>query len=304
MLVDAVRRATLPPRATALDLCTGSGAVAVAVAQRGVRSVTAVDTHRRSTWAAQLNARINGVRVRGLQGDLFEPVAGRRFDLITANPPYLPVPPDSPLQRGDRAWNAGENGRAVIDRIIERLPEHLAPGGSVLLVQSSITGTRETLEHLSDVSRADDRRTPARPAGQAPRRAGRLPHQRRAPARAAAGGGGPRHRSAVRSRACRPAVHAVRRIRTGFASAWRAERRGLSPLQTAAEQLPPLIAELEAAGDHELLARSYMTMVTAAWMRSRAGAAAEARAKAVEHARQVDDPGLLAEARSSTRSTR
>jgi len=150
MLVDAVRRATLPPRATALDLCTGSGAVAVAIARRGVRSVTAVDIHRRSTWTARLNAWINGVRVRGLQGDLFEPVAGRRFDLITANPPYLPVPPDSPLQRGDRAWNAGENGRAVIDRIIERLPEHLAPGGSVLLVQSSITGTRETLDHLSD----------------------------------------------------------------------------------------------------------------------------------------------------------
>jgi release factor glutamine methyltransferase len=151
MLVDAVRRATLPPRATALDLCTGSGAVAVAAAQRGVRSVTAIDTHRRSTWTARLNARINGVRVRGLQGDLFEPVAGRRFDLITANPPYLPVPPDSPVERGDRAWNAGQNGRDVIDRIIEQLPEHLTPGGTVLLVQSSITGTRETLDHLADV---------------------------------------------------------------------------------------------------------------------------------------------------------
>jgi release factor glutamine methyltransferase len=139
MLVDAVRRATLQPRAAALDLCSGSGAVAVAAA------------HRRSAWAARLNARLNGVRVRGLHGDLFEPVAGRRFDLITANPPYVPAPPDVAPQRGDRAWNAGADGRAVIDRIIEQLPEHLAPGGRALLVQSSVTGTRETLERLSDV---------------------------------------------------------------------------------------------------------------------------------------------------------
>jgi release factor glutamine methyltransferase len=149
MLVDAVRRSTLQRRAAALDLCSGSGAVAVAAALRGVRSVTAVDIHRRSTWGIRLNARLNGVRVRALHGDLFEPVAGRRFDLITANPPYLPAPPGVARRRGDRAWNAGDDGRTVIDRIIDQLPEHLAPGGSVLLIQSSVTGTRETLDRLA-----------------------------------------------------------------------------------------------------------------------------------------------------------
>jgi release factor glutamine methyltransferase len=150
LLVDAVRSATLKPRTAALDLCSGSGAVAVAVALRGVRSVTAVDVHRRSAWTARLNARLNGVRVRARHGDLFEPVAGRRFDLITANPPYVPAPPDIAPRRGDRAWNAGADGRAVIDRIIEGLPAHLAPGGCALIVQSSVTGTRETLDRLSD----------------------------------------------------------------------------------------------------------------------------------------------------------
>lgn len=144
MLADAVRRVTLGPRATALDLCTGSGVVAVAAARRGVRSVTAVDVHRRSAWTAAINARLNGVRVRALHGDLFEPVAGRRFDLITANPPYLPAPRDV-----RRSSDAGRDGRAIIDRIIEQLAEHLAPGGSVLLVQSSVTGTRETLDRLA-----------------------------------------------------------------------------------------------------------------------------------------------------------
>ena len=150
MLVDAVRRATLSPRAHALDLCSGSGAVAIAAALRGARSVTAVDVHRRSTWAVRMNALLNRVRVRALHGDLFEPVAGRRFDLITVNPPYLPAPPDIESRRGDHAWNAGHDGRAVIDRIIEQLPGHLAPRGRALLVQSSVTGTRETLDRLAD----------------------------------------------------------------------------------------------------------------------------------------------------------
>jgi release factor glutamine methyltransferase len=150
MLIDAVRSATLQPRAATLDLCSGSGAVAVAAALRGVRSATAVDLHRRSAWTARMNARLNGVRVRALHGDLFEPVAGRRFDLVTANPPYVPAPPGIAPERGDPAWNAGRDGRAVIDRIIEQLPAHLTPGGCALLVQSSVTGTRETLDRLSE----------------------------------------------------------------------------------------------------------------------------------------------------------
>jgi release factor glutamine methyltransferase len=124
--------------------------VAVAAALRGVRSVTAVDVHRRSAWTARMNARLNGVRVRGLHGDLFEPVAGRRFDLITANPPYVPAPPDLEQRPGDQAWNAGADGRAIIDRLIDGLPRHLAPGGRALIVQSSVTGTRTTLDRLSD----------------------------------------------------------------------------------------------------------------------------------------------------------
>jgi release factor glutamine methyltransferase len=150
MLIDAVRSATLQPRAATLDLCSGSGAVAVAAALRGVRSATAVDLHRRSAWTARMNARLNGVRVRALHGDLFEPVAGRRFDLVTANPPYVPAPPGIAPERGDHAWNAGRDGRAIIDRIIEQLPAHLTPGGCALLVQSSVTGTRETLDRLSE----------------------------------------------------------------------------------------------------------------------------------------------------------
>jgi release factor glutamine methyltransferase len=149
MLVDAVRTVTLDPRANVLDLCSGSGAVAVAAAIRGVRCATAVDIHRRSVWTARFNARINGARVRALRGNLFEPVAGERFDLITANPPYVPAPPDLEREKGDQAWNAGRDGRAVVDRLIEQAPAHLTKDGRLLIVQSSVTGTAETLERMA-----------------------------------------------------------------------------------------------------------------------------------------------------------
>ena len=99
----------------------------------------------------ELHARLNGVRVRALHGDLLEPVAGERFDLITANPPYVPAPPELEPEKGDCAWNAGHDGRAVIDRLIDQLPEHLSDDGRVLIVQSSVTGTAETLDRLQAI---------------------------------------------------------------------------------------------------------------------------------------------------------
>jgi release factor glutamine methyltransferase len=116
---------------------------------RGARSVTAVDMSRRSVLAARMNARLNGVRLRAVRGDLFEAVAGRRFDAILANPPYVPAEDDElPTTWPDRCWDAGHDGRVLLDRIIAEAPAHLRPGGFVLLVHSSICGTDATLDGL------------------------------------------------------------------------------------------------------------------------------------------------------------
>jgi len=149
MLVDALRGQTLPPRASVLDLCTGSGVLAVAAALRGAREVTAVDLSRRAVMTARLNARLNGVRVRACRGDLFAPVGRAKFDAIVSNPPYVPgcEPPKSGLAR---AWEAGSDGRALLDRICAEAPAHLRPGGFVLLVHSEVCGTEATLEALRD----------------------------------------------------------------------------------------------------------------------------------------------------------
>ncbi len=151
MLVEELKRERLPPNAASLDLCTGSGVLAIAAARHGCRDVTGVDISRRAVLAARCNARLNGVRVRSVRGDLFEPVRGRRFDLIVANPPYLPSPTGELPQHGlARAWEAGADGRVFIDRICSRASAHLRPGGVMLLVHSSVCGEQATLSALSE----------------------------------------------------------------------------------------------------------------------------------------------------------
>lgn len=127
--------------ASVLDLCTGSGLLAIEAARCGAREVTAVDVSRRAVLATRLNARVNGVRVRAVRGDLFRAVDGARFDLIVSNPPYLPSEPGKlPLRGAARAWEGGPDGRTFIDRICRQAREHLEPNGILLLLQSSLSG--------------------------------------------------------------------------------------------------------------------------------------------------------------------
>jgi release factor glutamine methyltransferase len=143
MLLDAVREHI---RGAVLDVCTGSGVIALSVA-RSSRSVTAVDSSRVAVAAVRLGALVNGAAVEVLHGDLFEPVAGRRFDVILANPPYVPTAAGVSAP-GSRAWDGGQDGRAVLDRLCREAPAHLRPGGDLFLVQSSLTGTDRTLTML------------------------------------------------------------------------------------------------------------------------------------------------------------
>src|SRR5437763_904053 len=149
MLADQLRRERLGPGVSVLDLGTGSGHLAVVAALAGADAF-AIDVSRRAVLSARLNALLNRVRVVALRGDLFEPLAGRRFDVIVSNPPYLPHPDQELPQRGlARAIDAGPRGRAFLDRICAQVDQHLQPGGVLLLVHSSVCGERETIEALS-----------------------------------------------------------------------------------------------------------------------------------------------------------
>ena len=141
--------AALPERgASALELCTGSGAIALELAAAGA-STTAIDISRRSILTVRLNAALRRLRVEALRGSLFEPVAGRRFDVIVSNPPYVPAPDDNlPTSGPERAWDAGRSGRLLIDPICDGASNHLSPGGVILMIHSSLCGTEETVSRL------------------------------------------------------------------------------------------------------------------------------------------------------------
>jgi release factor glutamine methyltransferase len=150
MLVRALRAERLAPGARVLDVCTGSGVLAIAAAQGGAR-VTAVDLSRRAALCAAVNARLNGVRVRALRGDLLAPVDGERFDAIVSNPPYLPAAGDAlPARGAARAWDAGRDGRALLDILCAQAPEHLAPGGVLLVVHSELSRPDRTIAMLRE----------------------------------------------------------------------------------------------------------------------------------------------------------
>ncbi len=124
--------------AEVLDLCTGSGAIAVSVArlQLGLR-VTATDISLNALDVARVNARLNGVEVRFLQGDLFAPVAGERFDAILCNPPYLTADDMCCLQtevahEPRTALLGGEDGLEFYRRLADGVYRHLKPGGCAL----------------------------------------------------------------------------------------------------------------------------------------------------------------------------
>lgn len=131
-----------------LDLCTGSGLVAISMARAGAGEVVAVDRSRRAVWTAAANSLLNGVRIRAVRGDLYAPVRGRRFDVITSNPPYLPgLWPRSV----SRHVAGGIDGRAVLDRIIVAAPNYLLPGGRLLLIHSSVCGIEVSVDRLRSV---------------------------------------------------------------------------------------------------------------------------------------------------------
>ncbi|MHA6782207.1 HemK2/MTQ2 family protein methyltransferase [Pseudonocardia saturnea] len=148
-LIDVLQRGAYAQGKRVLDVGTGGGAVALAAARAGAATVTAVDLSARSVAAARLNAKLAGLVVDVHRGDLFAPVAGRRFDLVVSNPPYVPAATARlPRHTRARCWDGGIDGRAVLDRICAGAPDVLTDDGRILLVHSALCGTQATVDAL------------------------------------------------------------------------------------------------------------------------------------------------------------
>jgi release factor glutamine methyltransferase len=147
LLAGAAARMPLPRGAAILELCAGPALAGIVAARTHAGTLTTVDVSRRAVLNARLNARLNGVEITALRGDLFAAVGARRFDLIIANPPYVPGPPP-PTKGTARATDAGADGRAILDRICTGAADHLTPRGALLVVHSEVCGTDTTLALL------------------------------------------------------------------------------------------------------------------------------------------------------------
>lgn len=126
----------------ALDLCTGTGCVALAFAKaRPTWRVSATDISPDTAALAWENTRRLGATscVRVLVGDLFAPIAAERFELIVGNPPYVPHADIASLDRDVRgfephlALDGGADGLDVVRKIVTQAHAHLVPGGLLAL---------------------------------------------------------------------------------------------------------------------------------------------------------------------------
>lgn len=157
LLAGALGAHPLSPLTRVLDICTGTGALALRAAELGVSRVTAVDISRRAVLTARLNARLHGHTIRVLQGNLTTPVRAEYFDLVVSNPPYVPAYDDRLPDTGiAQAWDAGTDGRALLDRICAQVPDVLAPGGTLILAQSALSGIDKTQVMLEEQGLAVD----------------------------------------------------------------------------------------------------------------------------------------------------
>lgn len=149
LLAEAIRRENVSGL-DVLDLCSGSGVLAAHAARLGAR-VSAVDISRRAVLTTRLNALLARQHVAVHRGDLLGALPGRSFDLIVSNPPYVPAPRSALPRVGlARAWDAGPDGRALLDRICAVAPIALRPGGVLLLVHSAVSGPEATVRRLRE----------------------------------------------------------------------------------------------------------------------------------------------------------
>lgn len=120
---------------TALDLCTGSGAIAVTLKHNCPHAnVSAADLSADALAVAQENARRHQAEIAFYQGDLWEPLHGRTFDLILSNPPYIETEECKTLQAEVlqeplMALDGGEDGLDFYRRIAADAHRHLNPDG-------------------------------------------------------------------------------------------------------------------------------------------------------------------------------
>lgn len=136
-----------------IDVGTGSGCLAIAVAKYWPQvRVDAVDISSEAVELARRNARRHGVadRVEFIESDLLAGIGERRYEVILANPPYVPSASMEALPEEYR-WEpavgleAGEDGLDLVRRLLDQAPDHLEPGGILICEVGEVAGALDAL---------------------------------------------------------------------------------------------------------------------------------------------------------------
>jgi release factor glutamine methyltransferase len=154
LLIEAMRDVKLHAGRRVVDLCTGSGVVAISAAEGGAGSVTALDISIAAVRCARSNALSAGVDVDVRHGSWSRAAEFGPFDVVLCNPPYVPEPPGGdveaiPCHAGPAAaFDGGLDGRRLLDPLCAAAPTLLATGGTMLLVHSEFSDEAASLNAL------------------------------------------------------------------------------------------------------------------------------------------------------------
>jgi release factor glutamine methyltransferase len=154
LLTEVLEYTGLARNSRVADLCTGSGVAAISAARQGAVDVMAFDISAEAVRCARHNALAAGVDVDVHLGTWSRAIEFGPFGLVLCNPPYVPEPPDGdveviPADAGPAAaFNAGFDGRLVLDPLCAAAPDLLTDDGTLLIVHSEFSDVDSSLAVL------------------------------------------------------------------------------------------------------------------------------------------------------------
>lgn len=153
LLIEALARDAVVAGRRVVDLCAGSGVVAISAAALGASEVTALDISPSAVRCTQANALAAQVDVDARLGSWTQALEHEPFDVVVCNPPYVPVAPGTSasvfVSTGPMAsWDGGPDGRLVLDPLCRSAAALLAAGGSLFMVQSEFADVEQSVRLL------------------------------------------------------------------------------------------------------------------------------------------------------------
>ena len=153
-----------------LDLCTGSGAIAISIKKNTSANVVASDISRKALKIAKINAENNSVKIEFVKSNLFQNLKGKRFDIIVSNPPYIKSEDIKDLQTEVKnydpklALDGGNDGLDFYKKIIDEAPKYLNANGKILfeigynqseIIQKLLTKNFKNINIFKDFNNID-----------------------------------------------------------------------------------------------------------------------------------------------------